>query len=66
MNVFLGDRVTLVNADDTWVTGRVNGIKLDKGQLEKVSIEGLDLWFYMGDGWKFAEEFDDEELEEDD
>lgn len=63
MNVFLGDEVTL-NRDETWVTGRVNGIKLDRGNLEKISIEGIDTWFYMEWGWKFAEEITEIEIDD--
>jgi hypothetical protein len=46
MQVFLGDYVT-IQRGDTVVSGKVEGLKLDKGQLEKVAIEQIDTWFYM-------------------
>ncbi len=55
MNLFLGDEVSLVRGG-VWVTGRVNGIRLSKGHLELVSIEGLDMWFDLNTGWRFIEE----------
>jgi hypothetical protein len=39
----------------TLVTGLVNGIKLADGILEKISLEDIDLWFYMDSGWGFIE-----------
>ena len=66
MQVFLGDRVTLAK-DDTWITGAVSGVVLDKNkQLERVYIEELDQPFWMGAGWKFIDddEFTTNEEEE--
>lgn len=62
MQVFLGDIVT-VTKEEVFITGRVNGVKLDKGQLECVSFEHIDIWFYMWQGWKFIdtkEEYEDD------
>tara|TARA_B110000259_G_scaffold73924_1_gene87019 strand:+ start:327 stop:548 length:222 start_codon:yes stop_codon:yes gene_type:complete len=39
----------------TLVTGLVNGIKLADGILEKISLEEIDLWFYMDAGWGFLD-----------
>lgn len=63
MNIFLGDEITLMRGD-VWITGKVNGIKLDKGHLAKVSIEGLDIWFEMELGWKFVDESEDIEIDD--
>jgi hypothetical protein len=46
---------------DTVVSGKVEGIKLDRGQLEKVALEYIDGWFYMSDGWQFLDETEEEE-----
>ena len=54
MNIFLGDEISLVRGC-VWVTGKVNGIRLDKGHLQLVSIEGLDIWFDLNLGWRFVE-----------
>ena len=54
MNIFLGDEISLVRGG-VWVTGKVNGIRLDKGHLQLVSIEGLDIWFDLNLGWRFVE-----------
>ena len=62
MQVFLGDLVTIMKGD-TIVTGKVEGLKLDRGQLEKVAIEGIDTWFYLGNGWMFLDEIEEEEDE---
>lgn len=62
MQVFLGDIVTITR-EEAFITGRVNGVKLDKGQLESVSFECIDIWFYMYQGWKFI---DIKEEDEDD
>lgn len=63
MNIFLGDDVTITKGD-VWVTGKVNGIKLDKSHLEMLSVEGIPVWFNMGHGWRVADEV--EEIEFDD
>lgn len=62
MNIFLGDEISLVRGG-VWVTGKVNGIRLDKGHLQLVSIEGLDIWFDLNLGWRFV---DSESVEVDD
>lgn len=46
-----------------WVTGKVNGIRLDRGHLHLVSIEGLDIWFDMNLGWRFVD-MEREEVDE--
>ena len=64
MQVFLGDTVTLVR-NDTYVTGAVSGVVLDKNKLlERIYIEGLTAPFWMADNWKFLEtEYEDEQEE---
>ena len=39
----------------TLMTGMVNGIKLADGILEKISLEEVDMWFYMDAGWGFMQ-----------
>jgi hypothetical protein len=58
VNIFLGDEITIVKGD-AYITGKVNGIKLDKGHLQCVSLEDIPTWFWVNQGWKFI---DDEEL----
>lgn len=62
MQVFLGDIVSLMKGE-TIVTGRVEGVKLDRGQLEKVAIENIDTWFYLGNGWVFLDEIEEDDNE---
>jgi len=62
MQIFLGDHVTIVRGD-TLVSGKVEGVKLDKGQLEKVALENIDTWFYLENGWVFVDETEDEDDE---
>jgi hypothetical protein len=68
MTLLLGDEVTVqreVGQDYTYATGRVNGVVLnDSGELKYFYIKGIDSAFYMSDGWKFQEEW--EEGEDDD
>lgn len=61
MQVFLGDLVTIIKGE-TVVTGRVEGLKMIHGELERIAITNVDSWFWLSDGWLFAEE----ETEEDD
>lgn len=69
MQVFLGDEVTLVNDGDgeqipTFVTGQVAGVVLDKHRkVERIYIHNLDSAFWMSEGWKFVEEYEPEESE---
>ena len=66
MQVFLGDRVTLVK-EDTFITGAVSGIVLDKTkQLERVYIEHIDSPIWMYQGWRFVEEAEWEREENED
>jgi small nuclear ribonucleoprotein (snRNP)-like protein len=59
MNIFLGDVVSLAKEKDgriTMVTGQCSGLVLDdRGELERVYIHGLNVAFYMNEGWKFVE-----------
>jgi hypothetical protein len=69
MMVLLGDEVTVqreVGSDYTFVTGRVTGVVLkDSGELKYFYLKGIDSAFYMSDGWKFQEEFEEGEDDED-
>jgi hypothetical protein len=69
MQVFLGDQVTLVNdkndeENPTFVTGQVSGIVLDNNKkIHRVYIHNILDAFYMSDGWKFVEDFEEAEDE---
>lgn len=65
MFVMLGDEITVgreVTGETTWVTGRVSGIvQNDHGELRYFYIRGIESSFWISDGWKFAEEIEDED-----
>jgi len=64
MQVFLGDRVTVVRGL-TYITGAVSGVVLDKSkQLERVYLEHIDSPIWMYEGWRFIEETEWEEEED--
>jgi hypothetical protein len=68
MHVLLGDEVTVqreIGNDLTFVTGRVSGVVLnDHGELRYFYLKGIDSAFYMNDGWKFQEEWQEGEEED--
>jgi hypothetical protein len=68
MHVLLGDEVTVqreIGNDLTFVTGRVSGVVLnDHGELRYFYLKGIDSAFYMNDGWKFQEEWEEGEEED--
>lgn len=57
--VGLGTPVTIVN-DTTIIGGIVDGMKLGRNGLERISIEKIDHWFWMSDGWEFLVDEEDE------
>jgi hypothetical protein len=67
MQVFLGDQVTLVNdktdeENPTFVTGQVSGIVLDANKkVHRIYIHNISDAFYMFEGWKFVEDFEEPE-----
>ncbi len=52
MEVQIGDLVYIRNGQ-TSVIGFIDGVKFDNGELERVSIENMDYWFWMFKGWEF-------------
>ena len=62
LEIGLGSYIGLKKAG-TLVTGLVNGIKLADGILEKISLEEIDMWFYMDSGWGFIQLEEDEDAE---
>jgi hypothetical protein len=60
--VGLGYEVTL-NKGSTFVTGRINGVKLNHGDIERISLEEIDNWFFMSDGWLFVVDGEDDEIQ---
>lgn len=61
MEVGLGDYVSLIKGS-TVVSGLVNGIKVNNGELERVCLEELD-WLVMEEGWAFIQESEDDDAE---
>jgi hypothetical protein len=61
MEVGLGDYVSLTKGS-TVVSGLVNGIKVNNGELERVCLEELD-WLLMDEGWSFIHESEDDDAE---
>lgn len=57
----LNDYVMLKKGD-TIVSGIVDGMKLNRGELETLSIENLH-WFRLDEGWLLVEEADDAEIQ---
>lgn len=57
--VGLGTPVTIVN-DTTIIGGIVDGMKLGRNGLERISIEKIEHWFWMSDGWEFLVDEEDE------
>ena len=63
LEIGLGSYVGL-SKGDTVIHGMVDGIKLADGILERISLEEIDLWFYMDAGWGFIKT--EEETEDED
>lgn len=60
MQLFLGDWVT-IRKNESYVSGRVNGLKTNKGELERLSFKEVNSWFAIKDGWRFVIEEEDNE-----
>lgn len=62
MQIFLGDRITLIKGD-TWVTGSCNGIILDeRKEIQRLYIHGINDAFWFSAGWKLADEEEEYEF----
>jgi hypothetical protein len=35
----------------TIITGAINGIKLNRGEVERISFDEIDAWFWLSEGW---------------
>jgi ABC-type uncharacterized transport system ATPase subunit len=57
--VGLGDHIMLQKGD-TIVAGPIDGIKLSRGELEKIYIEHIG-YFSLDEGWKAVQEVEEEE-----
>lgn len=57
--VSLNDQIMLQKGD-TIVAGTVDGLKLNRGELEKISIEHLG-FFEFAEGWMAVKEVEEEE-----
>lgn len=63
MQLYLGDYITITKGE-TWVTGHCTGIVLDdRKELNRLYIHGIDNAFWMSDGWKVADEEEEEPQE---
>ena len=51
MEIGLGSYIGLARGS-TLVTGLINGIKLYQGEVERISFDEIDAWFYLTEGWK--------------
>lgn len=63
MEIGIGDFVHIAKDDEIFISGTIDGIKLNRHGLERVSFAGLDAWFYMADGWQFHDSTLEEEKE---
>ena len=54
MEIGIGDFVHVAKDDEIFISGTIDGIKLNRHGLERVSFAGLEAWFYMADGWQFG------------
>lgn len=65
MMLLMGDVVTVtreVGDDLCIITGRVSGlVQNNHGELRYFHIKGIDAALFMSDGWKFAEDEEDED-----
>ena len=52
----------MLKKGDTIVSGIVDGMKLNRGELETLSIENLH-WFRLDEGWLLVQEADDAEIQ---
>lgn len=56
MQLFLGDRITITKGE-TWITGQISGIVLDdRGELERIWFQHINVPFWMAHNWKFVDE----------
>lgn len=58
--VGLNSPVTIIN-ENTVVAGVVDGIKLGRFGLERISIENIEGWFFISDGWQFLVDAEEEQ-----
>jgi hypothetical protein len=52
MEVGVGDLV-YIQRGNTSVIGFIDGVKFDNGELERISIQNMEFWFWMQKGWEF-------------
>ena len=53
IEIGLGSRIGLVRGA-TIIFGAIDGMKLSRGEIERVRLEEIDHWFWMSEGWKFV------------
>lgn len=61
MEIGIGDRVAITNSAECFVIGAIDGMKMNRNGIERISFEGLDHWFWLTDGWQFVVEEEGED-----
>ena len=60
----IGDQVKLLNGD-TYVAGRVRGIRLDhSGHVDAIWLDNIRQPFYFANGWLFVEVLTEAQIQE--
>lgn len=54
ITIGLGSYVGVAKGE-TLVTGYINGIKLYQGVVERISVDEIEYWFYLDQGWKLVD-----------
>ena len=60
MEITLGDYAMIAKDDKVIVAGTIDGLKLNRHGIERVSFEGIDHWFWLSDGWAFVDDTEEE------
>jgi len=58
------DDIVVLSRDDTYITGRISGIKFRGENLETLWIHAIEHGLYMSDGWKVERNITSEEAKE--
>jgi hypothetical protein len=55
MELTLGDYAMISKDDSVIVAGTINGLKVNRHGIERVSFEGIEHWFWISDGFTFVD-----------
>ena len=61
MEITLGDYAMIAKDDKVVVAGTIDGLKLNRHGIERVSFEGIVHWLWLSDGWQFVDDTNGEE-----